>query len=485
VACPKLCTGESFSLKAQARRAVERELAVDKRLKLDTLRTIPMPTSFALKRNLAAILLSTAAMFGESVPMFRGGLAHLGVYPGPAPANINHILWQFKTGGRVFSSPVIADGTVYVGSNDHFLYAIDSAKGRQIWKFPTGANVTSTPAVANGSVYVLSLDGNTYSVDAHTGKLNWKFKTAGESRRSAAGLYSLEPSGEIAPDPWDFFLSSPAVYQGVIYFGSGDHNVYALDSHTGQLRWKQHMGDVSHSSPAIVNGVVYIGCWDGVLSALDAKTGKPLWTYKTGVDPSHFMQGIPGSAAVSGGIVVFGSRDNGIYALDAASGKLVWRQENEGSWVIASPAIENGVVYITTSDSTKFRALDLKTGQSLFELKYKVYSFSSPAIAGGHAYFGTFDGFVFDVDLAARRIRRQFQVKAGRNHPALLTADGHLNQAVVYGPVGPDGKPNNTLDATIIGVDRLLQLGSILATPSVANAIVYVASADGSVYALD
>ena len=130
-------------------------------------------------------------------------------------------------------------------------------------------------------------------------------------------------------------------------------------------------------------------------------------------------------------------------------------------------------------------ALDLKTGHSLFELKYKVYSFSSPAIAAGHAYFGTFDGFVFDVDLAARRFRGQFQVKAGRNHKELLTADGRLNGPVVYGPVGPDGKPNNTLDATIIGVDRLLQLGSILASPSVANGIVYVASTDGSVYALD
>ena len=59
------------------------------------------------------------------------------------------------------------------------------------------------------------------------------------------------------------------------------------------------------------------------------------------------------------------------------------------------------------------------------------------------------------------------------------------NSTVIYGPNGTDGKPNNTLDATIIGVDRLLQLGAVLSSPAVANGVVYAASADGSVYALD
>jgi len=49
----------------------------------------------------------------------------------------------------------------------------------------------------------------------------------------------------------------------------------------------------------------------------------------------------------------------------------------------------------------------------------------------------------------------------------------------------PDGQPNNTIDATMVGMDRLLKLGSVLATPSVAGGVVYVASADGAVYALD
>jgi hypothetical protein len=105
----------------------------------------------------AAIFLCTIGSFAQSSTMFRGDLAHTGVYGSAAPKNIKHILWEFKTGGRIFSSPVVADGIVYVGSDDHSLHAIDARKGREIWKFQTEANVNSTPAVANGSVYVLTL----------------------------------------------------------------------------------------------------------------------------------------------------------------------------------------------------------------------------------------------------------------------------------------------------------------------------------------
>jgi outer membrane protein assembly factor BamB len=84
--------------------------------------------------------------------MFRGDLAHTGVYGSAAPKNINHILWEFKTGGSIFSSPVVADGIVYVGSDDHFLHAIDAGKGREIWKFQTEANVNSTPRSQMGRI---------------------------------------------------------------------------------------------------------------------------------------------------------------------------------------------------------------------------------------------------------------------------------------------------------------------------------------------
>jgi outer membrane protein assembly factor BamB len=433
----------------------------------------------------AALLFSPVHLPAQGAAQFRSDPAHTGVFASAAPKEISHVLWVFRTGGRVFSSPVVADGLVFIGSNDHFLHAIQVSTGHELWKFATDANVNSTPAVAQGVVYVLSLDGNAYAVDEHTGRLRWKFSTGGESRPNLAGIYGLAPSREVVPDVWDFLLSSPTVEGGLVFFGSGDHNVYALDARTGRRVWKFQTPDVVHSSPAVANGMLYIGCWDGVLYALNERTGKLAWKYATGVDATHFMQGIPGSPAVSNGVVVFGSRDNYIYALNASSGELNWKQENGGSWVIASPAIQNGVVYVPTSDSLKLRALDLKSGKPLFDVDYKTYSFSSPAIASGHAYFGTFDGIVHDADLASRQIHSEFRVQASVAHQEFLKADGSLNDAAVYGPLGPDGKPNNTIDASIIGIDRLLQLGSILSSPAVADGVVYVGSADGSVYALN
>jgi len=433
----------------------------------------------------AIMLIFSAAALAQHNTQFRGDAAHAGVYTTAAPAAIDHVLWKFQTGAGVYSSPVVADGQVFVGSNDHYLHALDARKGTELWTFKTGANIASTPAVAGGVVFFLSNDGNAYAVNAQGGTLKWKFETGGESRLNVAGLYGIAPSRETIPDPWDFYISSPTVVDGSVYFGSGDHNIYALDAATGKLQWKTKAGDVVHSSPAVVNGVVYVGCWDGVLYALDARTGQLRWKVATGVDTTHFMQGIPGSPAVSEGVVVFGSRDNNIYALDAATGKQLWKLDNQGSWVIASPAIKDGVVYVTTSDSVKMRALDLKTGKSAFEVTYKAYGFSSPSIAGGHAYFGTFDGYVYDVSLAEHKIASQFRVQASIDHQDLLMPDGHLNTTAIYGPMLPDGQPNNTIDATMVGMDRLLKLGSVLATPSVAGGVVYVASADGAVYALD
>lgn len=417
--------------------------------------------------------------------MFRGDAAHLGQYQTAPPPNIEHVLWSFHTVAPVISSPVVADGTVFVGSDDHFLHALDAATGREKWKFSTNGNIRSTPAVWEGRVYFLSLDGNFYAVNAQTGKLDWKFATGGESSPTALGLYGMEPALEPIPDPWDFLLSSPTVADGRVYFGSGDHYVYALNARNGTLAWKFEAGDVVHSSPAVMKGMLYIGCWNGVLYALDATTGHLHWKFVTGTDKTRFMQGIPGSPVVAAGEVVFGSRDNYIYALDSATGRQLWRRGNHGSWVIASPAVRNGVVYITTSDSMKFRALDLKTGNPLWGLSYLAYSFSSPALAGGHAYFGTFDGRAYDVDLTAHKYASSFQVQAARDHHNLLKPDGHLNAAIIYGPLEPDGQPNNTLEATVVSIHRLLKLGSILASPTIANGIVYVASTDGSIYALN
>ena len=106
------------------------------------------------------------------------------------------------------------------------------------------------------------------------------------------------------PDPFDVFLSSPTIANGVLYVGSGDGYVYALSAQSGELRWKYRTGDVVHASPAVANGLVYVGSWGGFFYALDATTGQLRWRFKTGEDTTIFNQvGIQSSATVFAGEV--------------------------------------------------------------------------------------------------------------------------------------------------------------------------------------
>src|SRR6185369_15947545 len=123
--------------------------------------------------------------------MFRGGPSHSGVYS--SPAGISTVKWKFKTGGKVFSSPAVADGVVYVGSSDNSLYALAAADGAVRWKAATGGAVNSSPAVVDGVVFFTSRDGNLYAVNAAEGKLKWTFKTEGERRFTAPGIHGANP----------------------------------------------------------------------------------------------------------------------------------------------------------------------------------------------------------------------------------------------------------------------------------------------------
>jgi len=64
--------------------------------------------------------------------------------------------WSYITGGLVYSSPAVANGVVYVGSEDFNVYALDASTGAKLWSFATGGKVFSSPAVASGVVYAAS-----------------------------------------------------------------------------------------------------------------------------------------------------------------------------------------------------------------------------------------------------------------------------------------------------------------------------------------
>lgn len=426
---------------------------------------------------IAACLFATASL-ADTPAMFRGGLAHTGTYSGRAIA-APHLAWTFHTGGRVIGSPTVADGAAYVGSTDGNLTAVELKTGTALWKFHTEARVVSTPAVANGTVFFESYDGNFYAVDAATGALKWKFALPGERRFAATHLHGQMPAGETMPDPFDFYLSSPAVWNGAVAFGSGDGNVYALDAASGALKWKFPTRDVVHASPAIADGTLYVGSWDSFLYALDAATGAEKWRFKTGEDPAtHNQVGLQSSPAVADGIVYVGCRDSKLYAVDAETGAKLWAYDNKGSWVIASPAVKDGRVYAATSDTGQFFALDGKTGAKLFALDFKHWPmFSSPALVGDMAYIGSHSGKLIAIDLKAQRVAWEFQTEGSKQGLAQYTAsDGSVDYDKAFS--------ENFYDDMVAGTDRLMRVGAVLSSPVAAGGMVLFGSNDGNLYAL-
>lgn len=428
----------------------------------------------------STILLCPLAVFSADSPAFRGNPDHPSVYDAKPLHNPPQLKWKFSAKGQILSSPAVANGVLYIGSADHRLYAIDSGTGALKWEFKTGSSVASSPAVLDGVVYFSSYDGSVYALSAVDGKLRWKFETKGERRFAAKHLHGSLPVAETMPDPFDVYLSSPLIWKGALYVGSGDGNVYSLNASTGSLNWKFQTGDVVHASPIISNGVLYIGSWDSYFYALDASSGKEKWRFKTGEDHDIYNQvGIQSSAVVADGIVYFGCRDSKLYAVDTESGKQRWVYDNKGSWVIASPLVHGGKLYFETSDSGMFRALDAKTGAEIFSMKFSGWpTFSSPIIAGDMFYLGSLSGKLFAIDLSQRKILWEF-----------LT-DGNRKNGETY--TKPDGTPNYEIaylgdfyDDMIVGVQKMRSVGAIYSSPVLVDGVLFFGSTDGTVYALE
>jgi outer membrane protein assembly factor BamB len=354
---------------------------------------------------------------------FRSDPANTGVYNDGGRRAVPSLLWTCQTGGRVTSSPAVVDGTVYVGSQDRNLYALDAETGAVLWKYDTlerNDPVSSSPAVANGVVYIGGMKTKLHAVDAYSGDLLWKYRLP--IRTTVRSSIS----------------SSPAVFGGTVYIGNMDGVVYAFDEVSGRLLWTYSTPDSPYdlnrifSSPAVSDGRVFVLTYGGDLFALDATSGALLWEAGAGDDA-----GLYASPAVSDGIVYAGSGSGRPFcALDAATGTLLWEYP-AGKTAYSSPAVENEAVYVGSNDNNNVYALDAATGELLWNFTAGDAILSSPAVAGNVVYAGSYDGNLYALD----------------------SATGSLLWNYTAGD-------------------------AILSSPAVAGGIVYFGCNDGSVYAI-
>ena len=349
---------------------------------------------------------ANASSITDNWTMFRNDPNHSGATTGNSPTNSAKLLWNFTTMQGVVSSPAVANGYVFAGSNDGAVYCLNSSNGELVWYYSTPSKVESSPAIDNGIVYIGSDDDNVYALNATNGAKLWNYTTGGAVTSSPAvvdgvvyigsgdgNVYALNATS--GAKLWNYTTggaveSSPAVVDGVVYVASGDYFVYALNASTGNEIWNHHTGSTI-SSPSVYNGYVYIGSYDGYVCCLNASTGAQIWKYQT-------QNSVASSPAVAYGCVYVGSEDNNVYCLNASNGEKIW-QSPTGYWIWSSPAIADGNVYVGSEDYNIY-CLNASTGSK--EWSYETGNFvdSSPAIVNNTLYVGSDDSHIYAFALS-------------------------------------------------------------------------------------
>jgi outer membrane protein assembly factor BamB len=239
--------------------------------------------------------------------------------------------------------PLLIDGTVYVGSGDGAMHAVDAGSGRRVWRHATGGKVRVGAIAAGRNIVFGSLDNKLYAVDAASGALAWSVDLKGPVTTTpalagdliavgsrASMLYALRPAtGEIVwRNPfWGSWVESEAVErEGVLYIGSSDlRRVSAIDPRDGRVLWRTDVFGSPWGRPLVTAGNVYVGAVGtepymmrhvGGVAALDRASGRLLWRWSTPDAPGALQNGFAASPALDGNTLVIGGLDGSLYAFD-------------------------------------------------------------------------------------------------------------------------------------------------------------------------
>jgi outer membrane protein assembly factor BamB len=380
----------------------------------------------------------------------------------PLESHAQRVIWEVPTKGQVVASPVSDGENIYIGSRDHTFYAINPSDGKIAWQFDAQRPIRSTAAIDDNKIAFLA-DGMLYVLNKANGSLLFTFETQGNQR----------------VDRWDYYDSSPVIHDGRIYFGSGDHHIYAVDLASGDKIWAFETGGVVHARPAIAGSNLYIGSFDGYFYALHLADGSLKWKFDT-IGHTYFTKGaVQRGAIIQNGKVYFGSRDFNLYVLDAEKGHGRWNFMEPGSWVIATPTLFDQKVYFGSSDSHRFQARDARNGRFVWELPLNMRVYGSAAVSASDStlYFGCFNGKLYVVDANTGKLNWTWQAEASEKHYSeVYDSKDHFRED--FQLYSNDPEANEKAEQTI------LSLGSILSTPLLVDNLIIFGSTDGKVYAL-
>ena len=315
--------------------------------------------------------------------------------------------------------PETFDPSVFISSDNQFVYAFDPKTGIKHWELFLDVEVKASPVLLDTFVYIGGIDGTLFKINAKRGYLE---KTIHFPNAAIIGtpivfdkllyvpttndtMYCLENDAI----KWTYtaggdLISSPTIYKDStgtnnLIFGSLDGKIYSIRALDAWFNWTYDAGagNEFHSAPVASGKFIFAGNkGDKKMHAIYGNSGTLKWTFTTG-------EPIYSSPLVYGGSVLFGSDDSKFYCVDTATGLHRWAQPYlTGDRIRSSPTAMDNIVYVGSYDYNIY-AINILNGQKRWA--YKTYGLvkSSPVLYDGVLYCGSHDKFLYALDLVTGR----------------------------------------------------------------------------------
>ncbi|HET9905195.1 MAG TPA: serine/threonine-protein kinase [Anaerolineales bacterium] len=314
---------------------------------------------------------------------------------------------------------------------------------KPLWSFKCEDEIRGTPTLFQGSLYIGSYDNNLYALGAADGKFQWKYPTDG-------GI-----------------VSRPALLDGNIYVGSEDKRLHVVSARSGKVVWTYFTNGPIRSSPRIAEGHIFIGSDDNHIHAVNINSGRMAWRFET----ADYVRSTP---FVMNDLVYAGCETGDYYAIDFR-GELKWRFRAKRA--ITSSTVGLGqVLYFSSVDGTLY-SLDSRNGWVIWRFRLGKASISTPTVVDDFVFVGAADGFIYAVETKSSKEIWRFRTEHQVN-----------GSPVVYKDSLYCGSVDGTLYCLEYRTGRLRWKfgteGAITGTPLVYDDIVYIGSTDHRVYAL-
>lgn len=290
-------------------------------------------------------------------------------YP-PAPA----ALWHYDLGAATWAPPLAADDTIYIGTSAGKFHAVHAVDGTAAWTWSGPNAIDGSATVAADSVYFVDTKMNLIALNRANGTLRW-----------SAPLHDAALAGKPAPDnpTFNHRAATPLLLDGVLYCGSSDGGLYALDAATGRKLWR-HDAQAPVFSGVGLHGTdtLMFGTMDGSVVLLDRRTRQETLRVKTG-------GGVVTTPVVVNGRLVVGSRDYLLYGFNVADGSIAWKFSYWFSWIESTPVLRDGLLYVGASDYSRVTALDPATGRAVWSTPVHGMNWGLPLVTATAVFTGT------------------------------------------------------------------------------------------------